>query len=228
MDVPSWQDTSYGSKIRVARWLVEVVGEGNCFTKAALQEAFPGVAQIDRRMRDLRDAGWEILNSRSDPSLNSNEQRFVKQGEPVWEPGKGKAKPNSTLTATQRADVMKADGYSCRSCGVGPGESYGDGRTSAQLDIARRQVKLPDGGTEIQLVTECNRCRVGNRGGEADLAAWLKRVEVLGPIERKVLAQWIEADRRTYSALEKLWGEYRTLPAEAREAAKYKLLGEDQ
>ncbi|MEU9116919.1 hypothetical protein AB0D04_35495 [Streptomyces sp. NPDC048483] len=226
MDAPSWQDTQHGGKIRVARWLVEVVGEGNQFTKAAMREAFPGIAQIDRRMRDLRDVGWVILTSREDPGLNSNEHRFMKQGEPVWVPGKGKAKPNSSLTATQRSDVMKSDDYLCRSCGVGAGERYGDSPGTAQLDIARRQVKLADGATNTQLVTECNRCRVGNRGGEADLTVLLKRVDTLGLVERKVLAQWLEADQRTYSVLEKLWGMYRTLPAEAREVVKQAIRGE--
>lgn len=228
MNVPSWEDTSYGSKVRVARWLVEVVGEGQLFTKTAMREAFPGVAQIDRRMRDLREAGWVIDTNREDPSLHSNEHRFVAEGEPVWSPGKGKAKPKSSLTATQRSDTMRADSYLCRSCGVGAGEAFGDGRGTAQLDIARRQVKLVDGATERQLATECNRCRVGNRGSETDLADLLRSVESLGPIERKVLAQWMAADQRTFSLLEKLWGKYRTLPAEARTAVKRAVCGESQ
>ncbi|MFF8373700.1 MULTISPECIES: hypothetical protein [Streptomyces] len=228
MDVPSWQDAKFGGKIRVARWLVEVVGEGEPFTKTALREAFPGVAQIDRRMRDLREAGWVIFTSREDPSLNSNEHRFVKQGEPVWVPGKVKPKTKSSLTLAQRTEAMKADNYLCRSCGVGAGEAYGDGLGAAQLDIARRQVKLADGSTTTQLVTECNRCRVGNRGDEADLPALLAKVGSLGPIERKVLAQWIEADQRTYSILETLWGTYRTLPTETRAAFKQAVLGESK
>ncbi|MET7798209.1 hypothetical protein [Streptomyces decoyicus] len=227
-NVPSWQDTSYGSKVRVARWLVEVVGEGNLFTKTAMREAFPGVAQIDRRMRDLREAGWVIDTNREDPILNSNEHRFVAEGEPVWLPGRGKARPKSTLTATQRSETMRSDSYLCRSCGVGAGESFESGPGTAQLEIARRQVKLADGSTETQLVTECNRCRVGNRGSEADLTELLRRVDTLGPVERKALAQWMEADHRTYSILEKLWGTYRSLPADARGAVKQAVCGESQ
>ncbi|MFH8557159.1 hypothetical protein ACH4GP_31185 [Streptomyces celluloflavus] len=228
MDVPSWQDTKNGGKIRVARWLVEVVGVGNAFTKTAMREAFPGVTQIDRRMRDLRDNGWVILTSREDPSLNSNEHRFVQEGEPVWVPGKGKSKPKSTLTAAQRSETMKADNYLCRSCGVGAGEQYGDSRGSAQLDIARRQVTLADGTTETQLVTECNRCRVGNGARDADVSALLLDLESLGSVERKVLAQWMQADQRTYSILERLWGTYRTLPDQSRAVIKQKILGESQ
>ncbi|WP_328742400.1 hypothetical protein OG436_18225 [Streptomyces caniferus] len=228
MSVPSWQDTSYGGRVRVARWLVEVVGEGNPFTKVALREAFPGVAQIDRRMRDLREAGWVIYTNREDPSLNSNEHRYVAEGEPVWLPGRGKAKEKTSLTAAQRSETIKADSYLCRSCGVGAGERFDDGRGTAQLDIARREVKLASGDTEKQLVTECNRCRVGNRGSTADLTELLRCVDALGPVERKVLAQWMDADQRTYSVLEKLWGKYRTLPADARAAVKQAVSGEGQ
>ncbi|KUL51170.1 hypothetical protein ADL22_06720 [Streptomyces sp. NRRL F-4489] len=228
MDVPSWKDEKYGSKIRVALWLLEVVGEGGRFTKAALREAFPGVAQIDRRMRDLRAAGWVISTSREDPRLNPDEHRFVEQGEPVWVPGKGKAKQNTYLTAAQRSEVMRSDSYLCRSCGVGSGESFGAGLGTAQLDIARRTVKLPGGATETQLVTECNRCRVGNRGTEADLSALLAGVDALGLVERKVLAQWLKADQRTFSVLEKLWGTYRSLPAGARETVLQAVLGESE
>ena len=58
MVMPRWDDANLGTMRRAALWLVEVVGEGNSFTKSQLREAFPEVAQIDRRMRDLRDFGW--------------------------------------------------------------------------------------------------------------------------------------------------------------------------
>lgn len=87
--LPSWQDSKLGTMKRAALWLVQVVGEENVFTKAELREAFPDVAQIDRRMRDLRDFGWKIDTKREDIDLDANEQRYVQRGEPVWEPGRG-------------------------------------------------------------------------------------------------------------------------------------------
>ncbi|MFD8159703.1 MULTISPECIES: hypothetical protein [Streptomyces] len=88
-DLPAWNDSelNMGSMVRAALWLVTVVGEGNVFTKRDLREAFPGVAQIDRRMRDLREYGWSIATNRDDALLGANECRFVKAGHPVWEPG---------------------------------------------------------------------------------------------------------------------------------------------
>ncbi|GAA0482151.1 hypothetical protein ACFQ2B_14410 [Streptomyces stramineus] len=229
MTLPSWRDGKYGTKVRAALWLESEVGEGNIFTKAQLREAFPDVAQIDRRMRDLRDHDWTIHTRREDPALKQEEQRYVKKGAEVWIPGQAKTlKTKSSLTASQRTKVMVSDNFLCRSCGIGAGESYYDGGQDSQLDIARRKVVLADGSVQVQLVTECNRCRVGGREREVDLGAVISQVKALAPLERKVLATWVEADGRKPSALEKLWGVYRTLPQESREAVKQAAANEEE
>ena len=56
------------------------MGEGKIFKKSQLREAFPDVAQIDRRTRDLRDYGWLIETNREDKSLRQDEQRYAKKG----------------------------------------------------------------------------------------------------------------------------------------------------
>ncbi|WP_432095974.1 hypothetical protein [Streptomyces sp. bgisy100] len=217
MEQPSWQTPKMGTMKRTALWLVEVIGEGNTFTKGQLREAFPETVQIDRRVRDLRDYGWRIDTSREDLSLGMNEQRFVKQGEPVWEPGKAtKSKPSNAISAARRREIFSRDGHLCRSCGIAPGQPYAGTFEAAQLDIARREVIRPDGTTEVELITECNRCRVGGRGLTADVTEVLNGVQHLGTIEQGILAGWIAEDRRGFSTLEKLWADYRTLPEEAR------------
>ncbi|MEU9013040.1 hypothetical protein AB0D12_25425 [Streptomyces sp. NPDC048479] len=210
-----------GSMIRAGLWLRDEVGLDGKFTKAELRAAFPDVAQIDRRVRDLRDRGWQIDTNRQDPSLNADEQRLVKIGAPVWLPGQSKApKEKASLTDTQRNKVMLDDGFLCRSCGIGAGEPYADGGQDAQLDVARRKVLMPDGTTQMQLVTECNRCRVGSGGRTADLAGVIGTLEKLSALELEVFAGWLEADRREPSPMERLWGEYRTLPGDARSAVQ--------
>ncbi|MET8246183.1 hypothetical protein ABZV31_18210 [Streptomyces sp. NPDC005202] len=220
MTLPSWQDKNLGSMARGALWLVSVVGEGNIFTKADLRAAFPDVAQIDRRLRDLRDHGWKIDTSREDVSLKQQEQRFVTRGADVWIPGKAKApKHKSSLTAAQRAKVLQGDNHLCRMCGIGAGEAYEDGIELAKLNVARRKVLLADGTAEYQLVTECKKCGTGGGADrEVDLGALLDLVENLAPMEQRVFAGWIAADRRSLSPLDKVWGIYRTLPAASREA----------
>ncbi|MFW6723622.1 hypothetical protein ACHZ98_26400 [Streptomyces sp. MAR4 CNY-716] len=220
--LPSWQDKKFGSKVRAALWLESEVGETNTFTKARLREAFPDVSQIDRRIRDLRDHGWRIDTRREDPSLKLDEQRYVKKGAEIWIPGQAKAKKeNSSLTATQRNTILQGDNFLCRTCGIGAGEVYEETRL-AQLDIARRKVRLPDGTVQTQLVTECNRCRTaGSR--EVDLAEVMRDLQSLSVVEQGVFARWVSDDHREVTLLEKLWGVYRTLPDESRQAIKKSL-----
>jgi hypothetical protein len=61
-----------------ALWLAAEVGEGGVFTKEQVRQAFPGISQADRRIRDLRDYGWVIHTNTDDASLASGEQRLVK------------------------------------------------------------------------------------------------------------------------------------------------------
>ncbi|MFJ3643499.1 hypothetical protein ACIPRD_27620 [Streptomyces sp. NPDC090108] len=215
MTLPSYEDTKLGTMKRAALWLVTEVGEGNIFTKEAVKAVFPGVSQADRRVRDLRDHGWQIDTNREDASLGQHEQRFVRQGEPVWEPGKG-TRPSATITQTQRRDVLAKDGHFCRSCGIAPGEIYAGTYESAQLDIARRVVRQPDGSEAVELVAECNRCRVGGRGLTADAGKVLAGAEGLSGMERRMLTDWIDADKREFSRVELIWADYRTLPEESR------------
>ncbi|MGW0597573.1 hypothetical protein ACWD11_10550 [Streptomyces sp. NPDC002776] len=221
-EIPSYRDNKFGSMVRAALWLITEVGEGNVFTKAQLREAFPDVAQIDRRLRDLRDHGWQIDTSRDDPSLLQQEQRFVIRGTDVWVPGKSKApKHKASLTASQRAKVLQDDNHLCRSCGVGAGETYEDGGgiELSKLNVSRRRVLNSDGTVEHQLVTECKRCGTGGGSDrEVDLGALLELVESLAPLEQRLFSKWIDADQRTFSPLEKVWGIYRTLPRESRAA----------
>jgi hypothetical protein len=218
MTKQSWKDSEkYGSMARAALWLEEEVGEGEVFTKAALRAAFPDVAQIDRRIRELRKYGWQIDTSREDPALKQQEQRYVKKGLPVWIPGQAKAQEKASLTAAQRTAIMQKDGYLCRCCGVGAGEAFAGGGQPAQLDISRRKVRNAEGVAEIQPVTECNRCRVGRRTHEVDFADVLDRLSQLTELERKVFSDWVAQDYRQRSVLEEIWGLYRVLPADSRE-----------
>ncbi|MEW1774919.1 hypothetical protein [Streptomyces sp. NPDC086777] len=215
--LPSWQDSKLGTMKRTALWLVQVVGEGCIFTKSELREAFPDVAQIDRRMRDLRDFGWKIDTNREDIELGANEQRFVQSGVPVWEPGRG-TRPRSTITVTQRRELLVKYNNKCSSCGATPGDKYADSEVTAQLDVARREVLMRDGTKALQYVIECNRCRVGGIGSTYDVPTLLSEAGALPALELDILRSWIKQDARTFSAVEELWAKYRALPAEAREA----------
>jgi hypothetical protein len=217
MTIPSWHDPKLGTMKRAALWLVDVIGEGNTFTKADVANAFPGVAQADRRVRDLRNHGWQIDTNRQDSRLGQHEQRFVAAGEPVWEPGKGGGRPGGSITEARRREVLLGDGNMCRSCGIAPGGEYADGLDAAQIDIARRTVVLADGTEQVQLVAECNRCRVGGRSTKVDYGRLESDLSGLGGFERDVLSGWIAKEQREFSAVERLWAAYCALPSDSRE-----------
>ncbi|MFG3166555.1 hypothetical protein [Streptomyces sp. NPDC048200] len=215
--LPSWQDSKLGTMKRAALWLVQVVGEGNIFTKAELRQAFPDVAQIDRRMRDLRDFGWKIDTKREDLDLGANEQRYVQRGEPVWEPGRG-TRPRTAITVNQRRELLASYDNKCSSCGATPGDTYSDSEVTAQLDVTKREVLLPNGTMALQYVVECNRCRVGGIGSTYDVPALLSEAVSLPSFELDILKTWIKKDARTFSSVEDVWAKYRSLPTEARAA----------
>jgi hypothetical protein len=218
MNLPAWDDRSskYGTKIRVGLWLLSVVGTGNTFTKAQLREAFPGVEQVDRRMRDLRQHGWKIDTNKEDASLTLNELRLVRAGEEIWKPGKSSA--GSVISNKERMAVMAADNFMCVVCGIGGGESYADSDyETAQLSVSRRPVHLPDGGVVDRFVTVCKRCKAGASDAVIPtLPEVLDGIEALDLRDRQALNSWIKAGRRLPGGAERVWGQYRRLAAGSR------------
>ena len=137
MNLPDWQTSALGSKIRVALWLTTEIGVGGVFRKSDLRSAFPGVEQVDRRMRDLRQEGWQIETYREDRSLESDELRLVSIGGAVWESTYRSLKPKA-LSDSERRRVLANAGFLCVHCGISAGEAYPDAawrtaRLSARL-----------------------------------------------------------------------------------------------
>lgn len=221
-DMPDWKESTAGTMIRAALWLVQVVGEGNTFTKGDLREAFPGVAQADRRVRNLRDFGWVIHTNTDDASLLAEDQRFLKAGVPVWDAkARRAAAPAKAPTAKEIQAVLERDDYMCTQCGIAGAETYlDDSNQSAVLSVTRRETVLPDGSTETLLVTECKRCRAGAAGQPARADNFATEFQALDEADQRRLRHWIERGRRGSTQLDRMWSTYRRLPAEARDAVK--------
>ncbi|MFF8671984.1 hypothetical protein [Streptomyces sp. NPDC015242] len=220
MTLPAWNDPELkaGTMVRGALWLVQVVGEGNTFTKEQIREAFPGIAQADRRIRDLRDYGWVMLTNTEDATLTAEDQRFVKSGVPVWDPvARRAATLRKPVSSKERQAILARDHYMCTICGVSGGESYyDDSNQTAVLSVVRRQAVLLDGSEEALLVTECKRCRSGFDGDTARVDDALAEIKCLEPGDRRRLLRWMERGRRGTTPLDRAWNTYRRLPAEAR------------
>ncbi|GGX44939.1 hypothetical protein [Streptomyces fructofermentans] len=219
MTLPAWNDPSFkgGTMIRGALWLVQEIGEGHTFTKERLRNAFPGVSQADRRLRDLRSYGWVIHTNTEDASLMAEDQRFVKAGVAVWDPAARRAAaPEKTITAKQIQAVLARDHYMCTVCGIGSAEPYlDDSNQTAVLSVTRRVSVLLEGREEEHLVTECKRCRAGGGGQAARADGTLAEIKSLDPEDRRRLVRWAERGRRGSTSLERAWNAYRRLPAAA-------------
>ncbi|WP_244941619.1 hypothetical protein [Thermopolyspora flexuosa] len=217
-----WNDPKLkvGSMVRAALWLVEEVGEGNTFTKEQLREAFPGVSQIDRRVRDLRDYGWVILTNAEDATLAAEEQRLVRIGVPVWDPAaRREAAAKKPISAKEKQEILQRDDYMCVICGISGGEPYPeDSNQTAVLSVSRMEVVLPDGSRETMLATQCKRCRAGQPGEPVRMDEVLADIRALEPQDLRRLHTWITRGRRGSTPLERAWSAYRRLPHEARRA----------
>ena len=195
--------------VRTALWLLSEVGVGSCFTKEQHRSAFAGVAQADRRLRDLRDYGWVIHTNLEDASLKPSEQRFVTAGLPVWNPGVRKQREQEGLSAKERMAILAAHNYQCAVCGIAGGEAYPDApEIRAVLSIARIAPESTSGAGET-LLPYCKRCRAGGDQLAVDLEQLMADIRALAPGERAVLLRWTEQGRR--GELERVWTSFRRL-----------------
>lgn len=209
--MPTWQDESLGTMVRIALWLRDVVREGNVFTKAQLREAFPGVEQVDRRMRDLRPHHWRIDTARDDVRLSREQLRFVTMGAPVWD-GRGRA-VQDTISAKERRRTFAADSFACVLCGISPGERYTD---APALTAKLRAVRREGGG----LATECDRCWAGRSEKAPSLQDVIARIDGLSQPRRLAFAAWCAADEREQDPAAVAWALYRALGTDDREAVR--------
>ncbi len=204
---PDWRDPGLGTRVRVALWLADEVGEGNTFTKVQLSDAIRA-QEVDRRLRDLRPAGWILDSPREDPALKRGEMRLAKIGDPVWQ-SEHRASGLRILTAGARRAVLARDGYRCHRCGVRGGEPYPDDPSVTavlvvnHVDAARRQ----DWHDVSSLVTECTRCSAGDRqagdpGTRSLDSVWAEVSALSGEDQARVLA-WLVKGRRELTPAEK-------------------------
>lgn len=221
MPEPRWNDPQLkaGTMARAALWLVQEVGEGNTFTKEQLRDAFPGVAQADRRVRDLRGYGWVLDTSTSDATLSPEEQRFTRRGVDVWDAAQRRATERETgaISNKERDAVLAANGYQCASCGIAGGEAYPDRPSeTAVLAVSRRIIERGDGRTEPFLITECKRCRSGAVARTYSVPDVRALLEDLDAADLHRIKRWAARGVRGTTPLERAWNGLRALPAAER------------
>ncbi|UTT70586.1 hypothetical protein NMQ03_05455 [Arthrobacter sp. DNA4] len=221
MKQPAWDDpeSKAGTMIRGALWLLQVVGEGGTFTKNELRTAFPGISQIDRRIRDLRDYGWILHSNVEDASLLAEDQRFVKAGVPVWDPHERRqAAPRKAMSSKDRQAVLIRDGYMCTLCGIAGAEPYPDDPViTAVVAVSRRTIRTLDGRETEAFVTECKRCTSGRGASPILERDVLLAAAELSPGDRRRFVRWMERGRRGSTELDRAWAAYLRVPTDRRQ-----------
>ena len=223
-----WRDEKLGTRIRVALWLAEEVGEGNRFNKKQLR-AITGhrVEQVDRRMRDLRPAGWIINTYRDMADLAPDELYLEKIGTHVWEPGQ-RSVGLRTISGKVRRQVMERDSHRCVRCGICAGEEYPDEPgSSARLTLGHLDPHKHGSSAHVEdLVTECARCNESAKhltGTQFSIEQVWDRVAELPKRQKVQLLTWMVRERRPMSETEQAWAKYRQLPGVYREEVRNRL-----
>jgi hypothetical protein len=221
MPEPRWDDPQLkaGTMVRAALWLIQEVGEGNTFTKEQLRDAFPGVAQADRRVRDLRDFGWVLDTNTSDATLSSEEQRFAGRGVDVWDGEQRRAaeRDSGALSNKEREAVFASNGYQCVVCGIAGGGAYPDRPSeTAVLGVSRRTLERPDEVTEQYLVTECKRCRSGAVTRTFSVPEVRSMLDELDEEDVRRIKRWVTKGARGTTSLDRAWNGLRALPSAER------------
>lgn len=207
------------SLTRVAGFIASV-GTNNVFTMSDLLKAVPGVAQADRRMRDLREMGWTIENYKTNPQLRP-EQFLVREiGTRI---DLGERRPSTarkSVTSSKRRHVLERDGHCCQICGIAAAMEYADEPDRRAVMTIGHIVPVNRGGTgeEYNLRTECTRCNAAARGNENLPTDELTLLILTGDKleEKERLFSWMAVGRRSIDATERAFNEWARLPAAQR------------
>lgn len=206
---------------KVARYLGTVVCKGGVFSMNQVREAVPGVNQVDRRMRELRELGWRIDTYKTNPSLMPAELQLAEIGDRIWET-KTRTHRIAGVSSATRRKIFDRDNNRCQCCGISVGEEYDmyPGRR-ARLTVGHYLPKERGGNPDdtSNMRTECSLCNETSRNltpSTVDVSLLRARLRELPRKEKEQFARWIATDRREWSNTEQLWALFRQLPTPAR------------
>ncbi|MCY4515030.1 MAG: HNH endonuclease signature motif containing protein [Candidatus Tectomicrobia bacterium] len=137
---------------RLKLFLISRIGE--VVTGQELYAA-SGLVTYQRRIRELRRAGWPIETENDDSELRGGRYRLTAQ------PPENAPTFSKRVSPKQRARILQRNGSICRLCGHAGGDTFEDGvRVRLHVDHIKQQ---EDGGgnEDENLRTLCQRCNEG-------------------------------------------------------------------
>jgi 5-methylcytosine-specific restriction endonuclease McrA len=187
---------------------IRSVGVGVVFTRNDIQAAFPGVDQLDRRVRDLRGCGWIIVTNRQDKNLRPGQLRCDQFGVDHRTPGP---------TDSVRRAVILRDHRQCQVCGAIAGQHYpGEPDRTAHVEAAYRTGARSYAASAWE--ARCDRCFGADNGhptGDAD-RVWAAINDLSGE-DKETLRAWMEIGRRPIDSADRVFADLCALPPAERD-----------
>ncbi len=161
--------------VKAERWRIRnavrrLPGSGGSRCLEYLRRIYPGIATKDdlayvarinewpRRMRELAEAGWALVSSNDDPTLEPGSYRLESLEQ-------GPARPARSIAL--RHEVLERDGWSCRRCGASTVSVPG-----TRLEVHHKRHIQHGGDNEVDnLVTLCSHCHAGVHSRENGMTA---------------------------------------------------------
>ncbi|MCY4148588.1 MAG: HNH endonuclease [Gammaproteobacteria bacterium] len=174
------------SKEKILSFFLE--NQGKILHSQQIQDASGGVVEWARRVRELRQAGWNIMTH--------NDRADLKPGQYVLEDATPPSyKIPRTISNRLRAQVLERNGYTCQMCGVGAGDKMEDGRRVI-LHIAH-VVDYDHGGKEelSNLRAMCSICNQGAKNLVQEPPSWtwlLGQLRRASQDDQKAALEWLK------------------------------------
>ena len=222
---------AFGQTGRLAAWLWFDKELGATFTlpeaRAALGSGLSQSQHFDRRLRELREAGWTIPSGRdAGAGLRNDEYRLDGRGVKLWLDEERAKVEKFAPSAKVRRKAFERDGFRCVLCGVAAREPYpAEPGTSVRLTVGHRvpQERLRQYGQRDNTDnwrTECARCNEAVRDAVPDPRTFeetLPLVKALAKQEKAMLFDWLQRRERVRSELDRVYDEVRMLSENERE-----------
>lgn len=178
-------------------YLLERVGQP--VRSAELQAVCSGAVQYSRRLRELREAGWQISSHRDRTDLELD-QYVLESSE------KGEGVSPDAISGRVRAEVLARDGGVCQLCGAVAGEPHPLNPTRRTvMQIGHMQDRSMGGSsTDVNnlraLCMECNQGASNVLPNPPDYTKLLAQVRKAKISDQQQLYRWLsekfEPDRR--------------------------------
>jgi len=180
-----------GSKKRIRQFLIANIGK--IVTSHQIRDAAgSSVSEWARRVRELReDEGWPILTHNDSAKLKPGE--YLLERKPSEKAGVAFIRP---ISAKLRAEVLDRNGFTCRMCGLTPGDIDPATGRKVRLHIGHIKDKSLGGKDELSnLRALCSTCNQGakNITAEKPTALWLlSQVRRAGQDEQRAVFKWLQ------------------------------------